>query len=169
MTNYDGDMKRPVLEIEKEALDQFLELAAFVAILLLWTLSLYYYSKLPETIPTHFNFKGEVDDYGSKDVLWFLPVLGTVIFAVLTIINRFPHQFNYLVTINDENAPFQYALAQRLIRYLKLLIPVIFTCILMMMVWNVQGVDKNLAIWFLPVVLLAVFVPVGRYIYQSTR
>ena len=30
---------------------------------------------LPEQVPTHWNLRGEVDDYDSRNVLWFLPVL----------------------------------------------------------------------------------------------
>lgn len=30
------------------------------------------YSNLPETIPSHFNAKGEADSYGSKSLLWIV-------------------------------------------------------------------------------------------------
>ncbi len=34
-----------------------------------------FYSRLPETIPTHWNFKGEPDAYGHRSTIWLMPLL----------------------------------------------------------------------------------------------
>lgn len=34
-----------------------------------------FYSRLPETIPTHWNFKGEPDAFGPRSTIWIMPVL----------------------------------------------------------------------------------------------
>jgi uncharacterized membrane protein len=33
----------------------------------------YLYADLPETVPTHWNIRGEIDDWGSKSMLWIIP------------------------------------------------------------------------------------------------
>ncbi|MEP0265901.1 SdpI family protein [Dokdonia sp.] len=33
----------------------------------------YLYADLPETVPTHWNMRGEIDDWGSKSMLWIIP------------------------------------------------------------------------------------------------
>lgn len=35
----------------------------------------YIYTDLPETVPTHWNGNGEIDDWGSKRTLWIIPFL----------------------------------------------------------------------------------------------
>lgn len=43
----------------------------------------YYYNQLPETIPIHFNFQGDVDGHGSKSSLFGIPGIGLFIFLML--------------------------------------------------------------------------------------
>ncbi|MFC4634167.1 SdpI family protein [Dokdonia ponticola] len=33
----------------------------------------YLYADLPETVPTHWNLQGEIDGWGSKNMLWIIP------------------------------------------------------------------------------------------------
>jgi uncharacterized membrane protein len=33
----------------------------------------YLYADLPETVPTHWNIEGQIDDWGSKSMLWLIP------------------------------------------------------------------------------------------------
>ncbi len=33
----------------------------------------YLYADLPETVPTHWNIEGQIDDWGSKSMLWIIP------------------------------------------------------------------------------------------------
>ena len=53
----------------------------------------YVYPSLPDTIPTHFNIKGEADAYGGKDSIFLGPgimaVLGLFVFVLLSNIKSF--------------------------------------------------------------------------------
>lgn len=45
-----------------------------------------FYARLPETIPTHWNFRGEPDAYGPRSTVWIMPVLSlplTFLFLIL--------------------------------------------------------------------------------------
>jgi uncharacterized membrane protein len=77
------------------------------------------WSQLPDRIPHHFNLHGEPDRWGSKAMLLLLPALAALLFAGLTIANRFPHKFNYLWPITAENAERQYCLARTMMCFLK--------------------------------------------------
>ena len=33
----------------------------------------YLYAVLPDTVPTHWNIEGQIDDWGSKSMLWIIP------------------------------------------------------------------------------------------------
>jgi len=67
--------------LEFKSIDYLIIGSAALLILLSWVYTGIEYSSLPDTIPTHFNAKGEADGYNGKSTLWI--VCG--IFTVLTI------------------------------------------------------------------------------------
>ncbi len=44
------------------------------------------WSRLPATVPHHFDFSGRPDAFGDKSILWIIPVLSTVIHAMLVVV-----------------------------------------------------------------------------------
>lgn len=160
---------RPKIKIELNSVDKIMELLGFIMFILLWVITLSLYSKFPERIPTHFNFSGQPDDYGNKVVVLILPIIGSFIFVGLTLINRFPHIFNYPAKITDENAQRQYTFATRLIRYMKLAILVIFTIIVIMISNSINGHTSGLEYLILPSFMLIIFGPMGYFIVQMVR
>jgi hypothetical protein len=84
-------------------------------------------------------------------------------------LNRFPHLFNYLQPITQENALRQYTIATRMIRVLKLVLAGVFFALLHRTVQTAQGEAQGLGTWFLPLVLALVYLPLGYYLYKSFR
>lgn len=160
---------RPKIKIGHTTTDRFVEIAGWAALAFIWIITFYYFRKLPETIPTHFNVKGTADGFGQKSTIFLLPAIGTVLFIGMTILNRFPHIFNYPVRINSDNAIRQYTLATRLLRILKVSIVLIFLMITWMTSAAANNQGKNSFAWFLPVMLAITFVPLGIYIFKSFR
>lgn len=161
--------QRPKIKPELTTSDRFLEALSVITLVGLWALVIYAFSVLPETIPIHFDFKGQPDDYGSKASILFLPILSTLLFVGLTIINRYPHIFNYPVKITEENALRQYANATRMIRLLKLIVLFVFLTIEFFVIQTALGASAGLAIWFLPFTLTIIYLPMGYYIVRSYR
>lgn len=160
-------MDQPKIDIAPAALDRVLEVAAWTALICLWGLVLGSYSHLPEIIPVHFNFYGKADNYGPRNFIWMLPGLATLLFALMTILNRHPHRFNYLVRITPENALRHYGHAVRLMRYLKLAIMLIFGLIVVFVTFPAVGAPLRLPSWGLPLSLALVFGPVLTYVLRS--
>lgn len=52
----------------------------YVFLFLVWGFTLIHFKDLPPEIPIHFNAKGIPDGYGSKNSIWFLPLLSTFLF-----------------------------------------------------------------------------------------
>ncbi|WP_452221894.1 SdpI family protein [Lacinutrix salivirga] len=49
----------------------------------------YLWNDLPETVPIHWNEKGEIDGYGSKITLWLIPILlPLLVFILFSIIPK---------------------------------------------------------------------------------
>ena len=71
-----------------------------LAILALCALSfigqLILYPRLPDTIPTHWNFRGEVDGYGSRNTQLFLSLLPLLLYGLFLVIPKIdPRGKNY--------------------------------------------------------------------------
>ena len=112
-------MSRPKISLAKEPLDRYIEMIGMIGLLMLFGLPIYYYSDLPETIPTHFNAEGIPDGFSGKNMIWFLPLLGGILYAGLFYLNKLPHLFNYPKNITEENAPHYYKIATRMTRVLS--------------------------------------------------
>lgn len=110
-----------------------------------------YYGVLPERIPLHFNFSGDAIGYGAKEILWNLPITTLVLYLGLTILNRFPHIFNYPTEITEANAQRHYRNATRMIRALKFVIVSGFTLMHWRTIQTAIGNEKGLSSWFSPI------------------
>jgi uncharacterized membrane protein len=160
---------RPQIRIQPEPIDKLIEASAWFCLIMLWVITLYAYYKLPEIIPTHFNASGQADDDGSKMVLFFLPVIGTLLFIGLTALNNYPHIFNYPVAITEQNAERQYANAVRMIRTLKLIIVMVFSILVLLIYHSAINDNGSLGIWFLPVILGFILIPLAYFVYKAVK
>ncbi|WP_432406123.1 SdpI family protein [Wukongibacter sp. M2B1] len=46
------------------------------------------YSSLPEKVPTHFNFKGEVDKYSDRSSVFFTGILPLIIYVLMIVVPK---------------------------------------------------------------------------------
>ncbi|MCX2452672.1 DUF1648 domain-containing protein [Pedobacter sp. PLR] len=122
--------KRPVIKLKLSLFDKIIEGIGFLLLTAMWLCVFVQYSGLPESIPIHFNFSGEADSFGHRSDIYSLPMVGTALYILLTFVNNFPQYFNYLTPITPENAHSQYMMATRLLRYLKVLVVVIFATLI---------------------------------------
>ena len=160
---------QPILKPELQSFDLFLEGIALLFLLALFLFPVLNYSSLPDVIPRHFNLRGEADGFGQKGMLWVLPGLGLCLYALLTLLNRKPHVFNYPVKITEENALQQYTMATRLIRLLKAFVLLLFSYITWEMIRGAMQQELMLDRFFLPVLLTGVFGILGWYLYAAMR
>ena len=159
--------ERPKIKLQLTLFDTVIEVAAYVALVAFLVMTIFAFSTLPESIPTHYNGLGEVDGYGPKATIFFLPVLGTVLSAFLTYIIKKPETFNYTVEITEENALAQYTNATKLLRFMKLALLILFIVIDYKTIAISKGASDGLGKWFLPFTIALIFVPVVFSVYKS--
>ncbi len=160
---------RPKLKIPLDTADRLMELFGWGLLVTSWVLVIWHYPSLPEKIPIHYNAAGEVDRLGSRAMIVTLPLVATILFLALTLLNRYPYVFNYPVAITPANAERQYKNSTRLVRYLKTVIPLIFLVILLQTI-RIAGLEaKQLSVWFLPGLIAAIFGPLIWYMVRSFR
>ena len=144
--------------------DRFIEIFSIIILSGFWTYCFITFRDMPDIIPTHFNAMGKADAYGSKNNIWGLPIVSSVIYIGISILNNFPNIFNYPVTITEENAEKQYRWATKLLRILKTVILIIF-----FMIAYSSSNYQQLSSSFLPFTFILLFVPLIYFIYYSVK
>ncbi len=144
---------RPMLKLDLTTTDKMIEPIDWVVLIGIWILTLSNYPTLPEIIPIHCNGAGEADGFGEKWNILTLPIVSSILFIGMTILDKYPHILNYPSTVTKKNALHQYTSAIQLIRSLKLIIVMIFGLIVFKTVQNVNVNADGLGVWFLPMIL----------------
>ena len=152
-------------------MDQALEVVALLLFALLWVFSFVAHAALPDIIPTHFNMEGMVDGYGSKLHILSMAGVGTFIYLLLTIVNRYPHKFNYIRDITPENAANQYRRMTKLMRGIKVLLLTIFFVILNMMTRSARHhhIQTNVLLFIAITAVVAVPVFIAFYAGKADK
>jgi len=98
----------------------------FGLLVFLWGFTIKHYKALPETIPIHFDFDGKADNFGNKKFFYLMPAVLTVLYFLFALIVRSPESSNYPVPITEKNENTQFLIMGIFIRWLFLLITLIF-------------------------------------------
>lgn len=162
-------MNKPKIKIKLDAIDWILEIVGLLFLVLLVVFPLYYFRELPDTIPTHFNAKGNPNDFSQKNIIWTLPIIGFVLYTGMLLLNKIPHRFNYLKKITEENAFRQYRIATKLLRTLRVIIVVSFFYIAYVSIQTALNKCDGLGRYFLPIFLIATFGTIGVFLFQTLR
>lgn len=139
--------KRPADTAPVTLLEHTLDILAISIPLAGLALAAARYPELPEQIPTHFNGKGVADGYGARWTLFLLPLISLVMSVGLFFLARFPHQFNYLTTITEENASFEYKKARIMVRLLNMECAFLFFTGVLSILQSGSG-EARLSPWF---------------------
>ena len=147
--------------MKKHPLDKLMNRLSLLVLLGTALFLALYWWHIPQEVPMHFNAAGQIDRWGSKAELLILPVIAWLLYLLMTVVEQFPGAWNTGVKVTEENRERVYALLGHMLSTLKFLIMVMFAWITL---WC--ALAKPLPVWFLPVVLGAVF---GDMIYWLVR
>jgi uncharacterized membrane protein len=162
-------MSRPKLPLKANAFDTLLEILACVTVLYMFFFLAISYTSLPARIPSHYNAAGAVDGWGSKSMLLTLAIIGTVLYAGVTFLQRLPHIFNYPFVITYKNAHAQYLNAVRMMRFLKTIIAIQFAYIVHSSIEVAKGNQEGLGGFFLPTSIILIFGSLTYFIVQAFK
>lgn len=123
-----------------------LDSVALIVLMLGWWVAASSYPRLPDSIPVHFGVSGDADRWGGRWMIFLTPAIATTIFAV--------DWFIFTRLAGTSRMPGTMLLPLHL---LLLELVLLFTYITWRMTEVAFGRAKGLGMWFLPVVLLAVF------------
>ena len=99
---------RPRVDVPRSPFERVLTVLAAAILIASFSVVGWYWPRLPASVPVHFNAAGQIDGYGSKLSLLAFPAIFTVMFVVLSALERVPWIYNYPWRITPENAARQY-------------------------------------------------------------
>ena len=149
-------------------INKCLDIVGLILVMALIIITFIYWSKAPDIVPTHFNFNGEIDAYGSKNTLFILLPIVIISYIVLAILSKYPQVYNYCIEITPINKDKQYSMASTFIKIINVEILAIFLYIQISTIIAMNN-SKSLSIVFLPISLLILFGSIGVYIYKSVK
>lgn len=123
--------------------DIIMEVLSFITVVGTTLYLIISWGSLPDTIPMHYNLSGEIDRWGSKGELIFLPVMMWIIYLGITLMQRFPQIWNTGVTVTPENRERVYRTLKYMVESLKLIVVVDFS---LLTIFSATG--RNLPVWF---------------------
>ena len=133
-------------------------LGSIAYILILW-------HKLPEQIPTHYNFAGEIDGYGGRGTLLLMPIIGLVMDLSLALVCRFPQSWNTGVRVTVPNRTRVYRLVRDLMADLRLSMAVLFAGFGIYQASLPEQFSGNVT----GIMLILIFAPLVRYFLRLAR
>ena len=121
---------------------------------------------LPERIPTHYDFAGNVTGWGSRWMLVIMPAIGLLVDIAMAVSLRFPQSWNTGVKITVRNRTRVVRIVRDLIADLRLTIALIM-CVLTL--WITLR-PENVPGWALSAVLTPlILIPLLRYFIRVLR
>lgn len=160
---------KPIIKIKLSNTDKLVEFISWLILTISWIYTFTNYSRLPDSIPSHFNAMGKADEYANKIILFISPIFSLLLIIGLTFLNQFPQIFNFPKKITEENAERNYRVATRMIRYLKFSIALIFLLIVDQTIQLATTQNNTLSFWVLPLIMALVFIPITLFLKKLFR
>lgn len=149
------------MKIKKTKLDIIIEVICLFMLSGITLYLIFNWASMPDKIPMHYDIAGEVDRWGNKSELIFLPVISWIMYIFITIMEKFPKFWNTGVQVTEENAQRVYHILKSMIKTTKL-----FTVVLFSYMTICSASAKNLSSWFLLISMVTVF---GNLIFWMVK
>ncbi|EGT3617108.1 DUF1648 domain-containing protein [Clostridium perfringens] len=150
-------------------INKALDIIGVLLIISLCIITFIEWRNAPDIIPTHYNFQGEIDAYGSKNMLFFLLPIIVILYIGLYVLAGYPQVYNYVIRITGENKERQYNMSSTLIRVLNIEIVSMVTYIQLKEATSIFSGRGNLSFEFLSIALVGIFGTLALYIYKSVK
>ena len=119
---------------------------------------------IPNKLPMHYNFAGEIDRWGGKGEVLFLVVMVWILYLMISLVEHFPSVWNTGVQVTLENRMRVYRTLKYMVKTLKLAMTLVFT----FLIFNtVAGIP--LPEWFTVVYVLLIIGDLAFWLIRLYR
>ena len=101
------------------------------------------WSSLPDKIPAHYDFAGNIDRWGKKGELLIVPIMSWFLYVMITGVEQIPSIWNTGVKVTAENRYRVYRVLKYMVKSIKLIMVVDFSY---MTIHSLRG--QSLPGWF---------------------
>lgn len=159
---------QPKIDIPKSLFERLFDGVAFVFLMISIAYLISQYGGLPEKVPAHFNGAGEVDRYGNKIELIMLPIIAAAIWIGMTVLERYPHTFNYM-NLTKDNVEAQYKNGRLMLNVLKNEVVLLFSYLTYQTTQISKGLAEGIDSFFMPVFLIVIFGSLAFFFVRMLR
>ena len=126
--------------------------------------------RLPDRIPTHFAISGQPNAWGSPAILWLLPLVGTGVYLLITLLSRIRFRsYNLPVRVSENNLPFIQDKTSDLVSWIKVEVLCLFCYIQWGIIQAARLREFRLSAAVIPVFLAGLFGTLGWYLTAILR
>lgn len=149
------------MKLKNNKIDWIIEILCLTLLIGLTVYLIFHWGSIPDKIPAHYDWEGNIDRWGNKSDLIFLPMMSWFLYLLITGLQQVPLVWNTGVKITEENEERVYRTLKYMLETLKLIVVADLTYIT---VHSLMG--KSLSGWFTMIVPVAVF---GDLIFWIVR
>ena len=149
------------MKLKNNKIDWIIEIMCLILLIGLTAYLIFHWGSIPDKIPAHYDWEGNIDRWGNKSDLIFLPMMSWFLYLLITGLQQVPLVWNTGVKITEENEERVYRTLKYMLETLKLIVVADLTYIT---IHSLTG--KSLSGWFTMIVPVAVF---GDLIFWIVR
>ena len=149
------------MKLKNNKIDWIIEIMCLTLLIGLTAYLIFHWGSIPDKIPAHYDWEGNIDRWGNKSDLIFLPMMSWFLYLLITGLQQVPLVWNTGVKITEKNEERVYRTLKYLLETLKLIVVADLTYLT---INSLMG--KSLSGWFTMIVLVAVF---GDLIFWIVR
>lgn len=162
------DNNPPVLKLKMTFIEKLCNVLGILSFSSVILYIIYTWNTIPNLIPGHYNASGEVTRWGGREELFILLAVGVLLWIGMTILERFPHVYNYK-NLTEANVEGQYINSRIMMNFLKNEIAILFPFI----IWNdirvARGFPSLMNTWTLVIIVIILTGTIAFFLVRSYR
>lgn len=158
---------RPILNIPYSSSEVIVEILSILGLLFAVVVIIINWSMLPIRVPTHFGLVGQPDGWVNKNTLVMMPILCILLYAGMTLLQRYPHIYNYPFALTPHNVESQYHIARAMLGLVKLEVVWSFALMEWQTILVALGKTGQLAVWLLILIVMLPLLTLCGGIYKA--
>lgn len=158
----------PVLKLKMTLIEKLLNIVGILGLSGIILYIIFTWSSIPDQIPGHYNFAGEVTRWGGREEIFILLAISLLLWIVMTIMERFPELYQYS-NLTKATVKGQYINSRMLINVLKNEIAILFPFIIWNSIRVARGFPSYMNTWALIIIILILVVTITFFAVRSAR
>ena len=149
--------------------DKVIEILGLATLTLLWVMTYHFQHLGAELMPDDYDFFKNPSEYWASKMTYSIPVITTILFIGITIYNTKTKYTDYPIDENPEKAKKLSQINQRLWRWLKFMLVLIFLLIEYFSFHSGSGFGTGIPKWFMVAFPMMLFGPIIYFFIEFSQ